>query len=162
MSTLVTTAKQAVRNIARFSHELDASPDLQSRLSYARAWYAHRENDVWHFGPSKFCGYQGMTAAEYVDDDPRDGRRTERQLSQWFTEISEDAPLYEELAIGLTAMLAKHGKVPSAKMRINVSTEFYEIYSATGEPDDRAITDLLIAVARRLPKIERERVRSAL
>lgn len=63
----------------------------------------------------------------------------------------------------MDSMLAKHGKAPTAKMRINASTEFYETCCATCEaPDDRAITDFLIAVARRLQKIERERVRSAL
>jgi hypothetical protein len=164
MSTLVSTSKQALRNIARFGKELDGSADLQSRLAYARAWYAHLDdNGEWHFGPSKFCGYQGMTAEEYVNDDPRDGRRTERQLAQWFTEVPEDDALYEELTEALTSLLAEYGKAPSAKMRINVTTEFYEAHVADGDtPLDRTIADLMIAVAKRLPKAERDRVRAAL
>lgn len=164
MSTLVSTSKQALRNVARFSKELEGSADLQSRLAYARAWYAYRDDDgEWHFGPSKFCGYQGMTAEEYVNDDPRDGRRTERQLAQWFTEVPESDPLYEELTEGLTALLAEYGKAPSAKMRLNVITEFYEAQIAAGDtPLDRTVADLMIAVAKRLPQAERNRVRAAL
>lgn len=164
MSTLVSTSRQALRNVARFSKELEGSADLQSRLAYARAWYAYRDDDgEWHFGPSKFCGYQDMTAEEYVNDDPRDGRRTERQLAQWFTEVPENDPLYEELTGGLTALLSEYGKAPSAKMRINVTTEFYEAHVAAGDtPLDRTVADLMIAVAKRLPQAERNRVRAAL
>lgn len=164
MSALVSTSKQALRNVARFSKELEGSVDLQSRLAYARAWYAHRDDDgEWHFGPSKFCGYQGMTAEEYVNDEPRDGRRTERQLAQWFTEVPKNGTLYEDLTEGLTTLLTEYGKVPSAKMRINVTTEFYEAHHAEGDaPLDRAVADLIIAVAKRLPQSERNRVRVTL
>ncbi len=164
MSTLVVTAEQALCNIVRFGEELESSADLQSRLAYARGWYIHRtEYGKLHYGPSKFCGYQDMNAQEYMNDDPRDGRRTEKQLAQWFTEVPKDSALYEDLTAGLTAFLAAYGKAPSTKMRINVTTVFYEAHIAEGKaPLDRTVADLMIAVAKRLPKAERDRVRAAL
>lgn len=164
MSTLVSTLNQALRNVARFGEELESSPDLQGRLAYARAWYAHLDDEgEWHFGPSKFCGYKGMTAEEYVNEDPRDGRRTERQLSQWFVEVPEDDDLYEELTERLTVFLAGYGKAPSAKMRINVTREFYENrFKEDNVSLDKTIVDLMIILAKHLPRSERDRLRAAL
>lgn len=164
MSTLVTSSKQVLQNVDRFGAELKGSPDLQNRLGYARAWYAHRANNrTWLFAPSKFCGYQGMTAAEYLNDDPRDGRRTERQLAQWFTEVPEDDALHEELSDALTSFLAGYGKAPSTKMRINVIADVYEDHLSAGDPShEQTVADLIIAVAKRLPQAERNRVRASL
>jgi hypothetical protein len=160
---IVSTLSQALANVDRFGRELEDSPELQGRLSYARAWYAHQADDEWRFGPSKFIGYDGMTAAEYVNDEPRDGRQTENKLGQWFTEVPEDEPLFEELSKALTAFLGTYGKAPSAKIRISVANKFYEEYRAQGDTSlDRILGDLMIAVAKRLPQIERERVRAAL
>src|SRR5688572_1612009 len=105
MSKISSTEQQVRRNIRRFRAELDSSTELQARLAYARAWYADcDDDDEWHFGPSKFVGYQGMTAKEYVDDGPRDGRRTERKLATWFVQLPESDPLYEELSDLLVAL----------------------------------------------------------
>ena len=164
MSTIVPTLSQALSNIGRFKQELDSSAELRRRLAFARAWYAHQGDDgVWRFAPSKFCGYKDMTAAEYVNDDPRDGRRTEKQLQSWFTPVPETDPLYEELSEGLTAFLDTYGKPPSSAMRINVTDDFYENrHAAVDTPSDRTIADLLIAVGQRLSAAERARVRVAL
>ncbi len=165
MSTIVSTLPQTLRNIERFGEELALSEELQGRLAFARSWYAHQgANDEWHFAPSKFCGYKDMTAKEYVNDDPRDGRRTEKQLQSWFTTLSALDPLFEELSERLTGFLAQYGKPPSSAMRINVSNDFYAAYRDRGSDtsSDRTIADLLIAVAARLPNAERSRVRDAL
>lgn len=163
MSTIVPTARGALNNIRRFAREVKNSAVLQGRLAYARAWYAHRDVEGdWHFGPSKFIGYEDMTAEEYANEEGRDGRITERQLGQWFSQVPEGTPLYEELDKALRTFLKKYGKVPSSLSRINVATDVHEEhFGGPALRDDRAIADLLIAVARRLPEQERDRVRAA-
>ena len=162
MSLIVTTAKQACSNILKFEDELQGSSELQDRLSFARAWYAVRDEDgVWRFGPSKFIGYQKMTAKEYLDGKARDGRRTEAQLAQWFTEVPDDTELYETLSDALFEVLAEYGKTPSSKMRISVPDQVYE---ASEYPDDSetTLTDLLIKVAKSLPKGEIKRLKESI
>lgn len=164
MSILVTNPHEAISNILRFEAQLDRSSDLRARLAYARSWYAHpNEDGDWCFGPSKFIGYQGMTATEYLNEESRDGRRTERQLGEWFIEIPPQDPLHGELSRALHAFLSQYGKTPSSLSRINVSRELYEARTAAGGAQlHRAVADLLILVARQLPGPERTRVRAAL
>lgn len=164
MSTLVSNERSALNNIRRFPRELKGNATLKSRLAYARAWYAHRDIEgEWHFGPSKFIGYEGMTAEEYVNEEGRDGRVTERQLGQWFTQVPDGTPLHGELDQALRSFLERHGKMPSALYRINVSKAFYaEHVDQPNSLDERMIADLIIAVSTRLSASERERVRVAL
>lgn len=163
MSIIVPTLTQALSNIERFTEELDKSAELRRRLAFARAWYAHQTADGhWLFAPSKFAGYKDMTAEEYVNDDPRDGRRTEKQLQMWFTQLPETDPLYEELSEKLAAFLHKYDKPPSAAFRISVTNDFYQSRMANDGASDRTLADLLIAVGLRLAPTERARVRAAL
>jgi hypothetical protein len=165
MSAIVSTAQQVLGNIPRFEKELKGSPELQNRLAYARAWYASRDGaGKWHFGPSKFIGYKGMTAEQYVNDDPLDGRQTERKLNGWFVEVPEHDALHEELSEGLTTFLAQYGKAPSAKARINVTPELYEEWHSSSDeaPLDHSVANLIIVVARRLSLAERARIRDAI
>jgi len=164
MSTIVPTLAHAISNIERFEQELDRSPELQRRLAFARAWYCHQTADgEWCFAPSKFAGYSAMTAEEYINDDPRDGRRTEKQLQTWFNTIRENDPIYDDLSERLAAFLGRYGKPPSSAVRINVTNAFLEAREA---PDDasvqRNIADLMIAVGRSLPTLERDRIKAAL
>lgn len=167
MSKIVTSERQALANIRRFARELDASPGLQGRLGFPRAWYADKGADgTWHFGPSKFIGYDGMTADEYLDDDARDGRRTEKQLAQWFEEVPEGTDLHETLSSDLFALLGRYGKVPSAKMRINVLESVLLDYAA--ELDEEPRSDFgerikaVLVLTEHWPKSAVERLRKAL
>jgi hypothetical protein len=164
MSILVTNPHEAISNILRFETQLKKGSGLRARLAYARSWYAHpSEKGGWCFGPSKFIGYQGMTAKEYLNEESRDGRRTERQLGEWFIEIPPQDLLHGELNQALHAFLRRYGKTPSSLSRINVSRELYEARMAAGGARlHRAVADLLILVARQLPTPERMRVRAAL
>lgn len=164
MSTIVAHKQQSFDNIARFEAELDESPELQRRLAYARAWYAVlNEDGEWVFAPSKFCGYENMTAEEYVNDDPRDGRRTEKQLQNWFSVVPEGEELFDELNEQLTAFLSHYDKPPSTAVRINVTNEYLAEYFAGDKGvRDRQIADLLIAVSRSLPIDERNRVKATI
>ncbi len=163
-SKIVSTQTQAEDNIRRFRTQLEGSALLVDRASYARSWYVYRDaQGNYCFGPSKFIGYLGMTATEYLNDDARDGRQTERKLAEWFTVIDETDDLYNELKGALSAFLAEFGKVPSAKMRINVAKSYLERQSVAQDGSaDRELGDLIIAVAKRLSSAERKRVLSAL
>jgi len=160
---LVTEYDHVVDNITRFCDELDNSQDLQDRLAYARAWYAHQDTDgEWHFGPSKFVGYSDMTAEQYMDGQPRDGRKTELTLHEWFTPLpKKNDPIYKDLKNRLTAFLHNYGKAPCHDIRINVAKDFCARQLGSDDADEnRTIADLIIAVSRKLPRVERERVRA--
>lgn len=159
MSHIVTTARDAVDNIFRFPRELSSSPELQDRLSYARAWYAAENHDgSWSFGPSKFVGYQGMTAAEYLDDQPRNGRRTETQLAMWFEVVEESSELYDFLSAQLAIFLSSYGKLPSTKSRINVARRAVDT-AANGMELEGRVVELMVAVARTLSPASLQRLR---
>jgi hypothetical protein len=165
--TLVSNEAQVLDNIQRFGDELERSPDLQSYLSYFRAWYTGFESDgSYSFGPSKFIGYRNLTAEDYIASSELDGRQTESRLAKWFVEIGPEHIAYEPLREQLHDFLAEYGKAPSSAMRINIPISVHDSavaeYAANAENGDRLLGDLLIAVALRLPHAERQRVRAAL
>ena len=62
-----------------------------------------------------------VDAKKYLENaDSNDGRRTEAQLQNWFRTVTPADDLYEQLHSGLVAFLARYGKTPSAKARINI------------------------------------------
>ncbi len=104
-----------------------------------------------------------MTAQEYINDDPRDGRLTERKLASWFSLIEPSDDLHAELTAKLNDFLAEFGKVPSAKARINVANTMLEAeIDGQGIEPDVMLADLIIAVAKRLKRVERKRIAAAL
>jgi hypothetical protein len=137
-------------NIIRFGAELQNSATLQKRLAYARCWYACQDNEGhWQFGPSRFVGYDGMTADSYVDiAEGRDGCRAEAQLQQWFTVVDPASKLHSELGSALYSFLAMYGKAPSTKMRISVPNDFYETAFGTAARDAHdVLVDTIVAAA---------------
>jgi len=120
-SRLALDGTEACSNVRRFEAELDKSPDLAGIMSYGRAWYACRTGRNWSLGPSKFVGYAANDAKTYLSTHrERDGRLTERILSQWFDEVSSGSPIYEELHSYLRALFAKHDKSPNKLFRFYV------------------------------------------
>jgi hypothetical protein len=160
---IASSLKAVLDNIERFGHEVEQSPELQARLAYARAWYAQQDcRGEWQFGPSKFVGYEGLDANRYIQSaEERDGRRTEAQLQQWFTVVNPSSELYAELSSALFAFLARFGKAPSTKMRINVIRNVYEatIGNEHGDSNDD-IVELMVAVARSLPSSHLAKLRA--
>jgi hypothetical protein len=153
-------------NIARFAEEVGKSRALQKRLAYARSWYAYQdEAGHWQFGPSKFIGYDRMTAEGYIDTaEDRDGRRTEAQLQQWFTAVDPVSELGTQLSSALFEFLARYGKAPSTKMRINVPNKIHEAYfraTKTDDPHDILVATL-IAAAKTLPQSHLEKLKANL
>lgn len=159
-------SKGVLSNIARFAQEVGKSSPLQKRLAYARSWYAYRdEAGHWRFGPSKFVGYDGMTAGGYIDTaEDRDGRRTEAQLQQWFTAVDPASELGAQLSSALYEFLARYGKVPSTKMRINIPNEIHEAHFPATKADDPhdILVATLIAAANALPPSHLEKLRVSL
>jgi len=118
---LVTSAEDARKNVLAFEKEVAGNRKLAEIMSYGRAWYASRDAGRWAFGPSKFVGYESNTAKRYLQThDQRDGRLTERVLSQWFEEVPPDSALYRELHAALQQMFAGYGRSPNKIARLNV------------------------------------------
>lgn len=164
MLKLVSQPSEVEDNAAHFAAELATSPALQDRLAYARAWYAFKTTAGWQFVPSKFGGYTNMTAAEYLNDDLRDGRRTEKQLAQWFTEVPDQSDLFKELYGELVSLLATYQKAPSTAARISVLKEVYaeNFADEAAANTDAAIVDLMLLVATKLAPAELARLKAGL
>ncbi len=161
MLTIVASPAQAISKIHKFKGEMAARPEYQDRLSYARAWYAHQEeNGAWSFGPSKYVGY----VESYVDDEANaDGRRTEAQLRNWFAEVNPTTTLYHELYAELSSFLAAYGKAPSVKTRINILHARRRTASEAHSSEEATeVVDLMIAVAKTLPAGQFQRLREQL
>ena len=163
MPALATSPHMVRQAIKRFEKEVCGSPSLAGRLAYARGWYACRDaEDRWRFGPSKFVGYERLTARQYIELSRKglDGRRTEAQLRQWFRELDPSSELHERLASLLSAFLAEHDKAPSSKMRISVFEEDYdELVEDNRSTSSPPILDLIVAVAESLPRAELDLLR---
>ena len=166
MSKIVVSPAQAFANILKFEHEVRRSPDLQARLAYARAWYAHKDkNGEWRFGPSKFVGYQEIDAETYLRTaEESDGRRTEAQLRADFKVVDPTTALYQELSSALIAFLAKYGKTPSMKIRINVARD-RRLGTIPVPSEDEAVdaaVNMMVAFAKTLPTEHFKKLRTQL
>jgi|ERR1043166_5602293 hypothetical protein len=166
MLKVVNTPNQSLANIHRFEGELERSPELQSRLAYARAWYAHQDGDRWFFAPSKFVGYENINAESYLKAaEESDGRRTEAQLQGWFQVVDPTTALHEELSSALFGFLAKYGKTPSTKARINVlKSRRSSGFEAPNLNDARydAVVKLMIEYAKTLPTAQLQCLRDGI
>lgn len=141
---LVESQDQAVDNIRRYNAEVEAIAYL---IPYTRAWYALREKDGrWLFGPSKFIGYQGLTADLYdaLNRNGLDGRPTERRLARWATPVEAGDPEHAVLREALLDFCARLERVPNNLARIAV------IRDETPEPPVDQLVPLLAAVYRTL------------
>jgi uncharacterized protein (DUF433 family) len=119
---LISAVSEARQNILRYSDELQRSRPLQEIMSYARGWYACRDKSGdWAIAPSKFAGYADNDAESYVrHHQQRDGRLTERLLSQWFVEVTPGTTIYADLTLELAKMFAHSGKTPNKRVHLHV------------------------------------------
>jgi uncharacterized protein (DUF433 family) len=121
---LVSTLAEAIGNIVRYEERAAHDPPLRDRAGYARAWYAHRDaSGAWRFAPSKFVGY--LHPGDYISESgsggERDGRQSERVLSEWFTGVEAGTPLERELVDALRGFLARLNQVPNVRARISIA-----------------------------------------
>ena len=129
---LVTSLTEVIENIKKFSRELASYEDgdsdryvdyVMENMSHYRAWYAYKDEKTgtYLFAPSKYIGYQDMTANKYVETYAyMDGRKTEKILSEWFEMLDESEEDFDFLNRKLLAMFSATGKTINALFRINV------------------------------------------
>ena len=124
--SLASASSDAATNVVTYCKELRSNPELQSRVSYVRSWYALRDDaGNWIFGPSKFIGYRDNSTRKYLDLVEKggvDGRETERVLAKWFQAADPASRLGQELASALRAFLAPYG-APNSRARVNVAID---------------------------------------
>ena len=119
---LVATIDEVRGNIVCYAEELRRSDGLSEIMSYARGWYACRDDaGAWSLAPSKFAGYAASNADAYLKSHhQRDGRLTERLLGQWFEEVAPGSAIHDELLAVLRAMFARAGKTPNKLIHLHV------------------------------------------
>lgn len=129
---LVTSLTEVIENIKKFSRELASYEDgdsdryvdyVMENMSHYRAWYAYKDEKTgtYLFAPSKYIGYQDMTANKYVETYAyMDGRKTEKILSEWFEMLDESEEDFDFLNRKLLTVFSATGKTINALFRINV------------------------------------------
>jgi hypothetical protein len=106
-----------VECVRAFNEGLEEGEDLDGQLSYFRAWYYIPELDA--VGPSKFIGYKGMTAGQYMRSEDLDGRVTEPVLGQWFDVLNEETPEAEYVERLAKELLSQYNKVLNRAARFS-------------------------------------------
>ena len=160
---LVGSPEQAAENIARYQTEIEDAGfgmELKRRMKRVNAWYAIRSDlGSWLFAPSKYVGYSQNTAAAYLSESgERDGRKTERVLSDWFHVVSADSRQGSELTAALQRFMEAHGHSgPKRNARICVLREVLEGLDEAQDARDRIRVDPEICGGR--PHVQGTRVR---
>jgi hypothetical protein len=157
---LVSSMRQVRDNIQRLQVEVEAEPELAARLGLVHAWYVDLSaSGQTSFGFSKFIGYDGLSARDYLQNyGALDGRNTEWVLREYCNELSPESRDYQILHRELTTWLARYNKTPRSKVRIMVLRRDEDQDHST----DRRLLDLLIAVSDLLPAGQRQELRQRL
>ncbi|RBA56861.1 hypothetical protein DQ403_13165 [Stutzerimonas zhaodongensis] len=117
--SLINNVDQAKKNIRQFQIEMESPQQLVGLLGVFQAWYAIADDaGGLLFAPSKFIGYQDLTAQTYREAAREtNGRDTEAVLSRWFKqpEGACEQVLIQELA----KWLGRFGKKPNRSVRIS-------------------------------------------
>lgn len=163
MKRIVSHENEVERNIIAYQHEVEASPDLAGRIRQHPAWYAIRSPEgEWLFGPSKFVGYENMTAEAYMKVAAKggggDGRATERVLEKWFDIVPSDSARHRELKSAFDSFAQRFGKSAHGRWRVSVPREASRVTQRTdGDLVSRIVTDPEICGGK--PTIRGTRVR---
>lgn len=120
MPTLVTSVDQVIKNIRIFQNAVSASG--RSTPAGVHHWYYLPDEDI--AGPSRFIGYQNMTAEKYDvarGEHSVDGRETEQALKRLhaFIEVYPSDDLYDK-AYAAAERLLPEGKRLNQKARLHV------------------------------------------
>jgi hypothetical protein len=157
METLVSSLARLEARIMEYQKGAGAMADV---LPYNRAWYAIKREKGWLFGPSKFVGYDDLTAEQYMEgaSENLDGRVTEGVLGKWSELVEEGHPKYEELHAALSKFCAHFGKKPNSRARISLVRPSKE--ASTTEPmyNDELVA-LMAAVYRKLTPAQKSAFR---
>lgn len=167
MAMLVGSLNEVAKGIETLNDSLPHHPLLADRLSQAHAYYVIDGPDREPlFGFSKFVGYAGMTAPEYLANYKKlDGRNTENVLVKWFEELKYGSSNYNALRVKLDGWLQQYGQRPreGAKQKVRIMVlrpEFLDELHPSSQ--DRKLLELLMAVADQLPISQRHELRASL
>jgi hypothetical protein len=158
---LINSASEAKDGIRRFQDELTCSSGIVDLLSSFQAWYAISDAEGRILlAPSKFIGYQGLTAETYraVNRDI-DGRATETVLSRWFSQ--PDTQSEQALIQALAKLLSRYGKKPNKRARVSTLNGLAPLTGAPGEQssDGPSALDALMIFYRMLSEDDRREFR---
>jgi hypothetical protein len=152
---LVTSASQTLQNITQFNTELTSGQGLQHLLSSFVSWYAVKGSDgSIIFGPSKFIGYDNMTATLYLQINKQiDGRATEGALSCWYQapNTHEEQLLRAELSRGL----ARFGKAINKRARISTLDGRHITELTDFAPQPSGVVDAMVLLHQTLNESEK-------
>lgn len=119
MDALVADYDDVVDNIRGFNDSLPAFVEMRQRLSYFTAWYYSPELDL--VAPSKFIGYKGMTAQQYLSAfQGISGTATEVVLKRWFQPAAVGRPSHRHVVELVSSLLGRYAKRPSRRARYNI------------------------------------------
>src|SRR5271168_2096172 len=109
VTKLVSSKEGLLKRIGDYQKEAKKMSEV---MPFNRAWYAVKNGNGWLFGPSKFVGYESLTASDYENLKRKDrqtggldGRVTESVLQQWSELIEKGHPRFAELSSALGAFL---------------------------------------------------------
>jgi len=122
---VVASLDEATANIATYARSVETHSGLAARIKQHPAWYAARDaQGRWMFGPSKFVGYHGANARDYLASYSRkDGREAEPALANWFMQVDMESALGRELQQEFIRFAERFGKTPNSRWRVSVPEE---------------------------------------
>lgn len=133
---------------------------LQDRLSNNIAWYAYNREGKWRFGPSKFIGYQSLSAHDYLNNSHKlSGSDTEKALKAIGVPVQENSPLFLDLRSQLTELLNKYEKRPNVGIRFKIVKAAPDLQS---QDETKDLLELLTRIAYTLPASARKELRDRL
>jgi uncharacterized protein (DUF433 family) len=124
-SRVVTSYDEVVQNIRTYNREVAERAGLAARIKQHPAWYAVKDaQGEWLFGPSKFIGYAGASAAKYLAGYSRkDGKETEPALAAWFEQVDPHTALGRELRQAFDRFAARYSKTANSRWRVSVGED---------------------------------------
>jgi hypothetical protein len=151
MLMTVGNEEEIKQSVQAFNQGLTENRELQSQLSYFRAWYYIPELNM--VGPSKFIGYKGMTSDIYLGNRETDGRDTEPVLSRWFNILSTDTPEYSYVENMVEKLLSRYGKTLNRKARFNAPREWGLNQQSTTSERERAEAETISSEQRPIVEV---------
>lgn len=126
MRRLVSSPRQVILNIQRFTAEIEKSHEMQARLGLVHDWYAiARPDGAWAFAPSKFVGYRDNTIKEYLETYQTNahGGETEQALKTLSAAVDPESRLARELINALEEFLDRWDRKPRRGSQIRLVNE---------------------------------------
>lgn len=167
MPNLSKSFESTLRNIDTYWETACEYPDLIKDAARVKQWKAYRtESGEWRFGPSRFVGYEGVTAKKYIKRKKMgpagmlNGTETEKHLSQWTEDVRQNSKLHYQLLDDLDEFLSKADvKVgSSASFSVMLTVDNSELLDAYDSTKDDAEVEALVTLSKRLTEAQVEKL----